>query len=141
MSRHKIARENEAVSDDEDVRRILKIGQDIYVAHEHRLEICFNFDETSLTHAIGPSHMFCLTEQKRATNTGINNDKLRIAAVIAVNGVGWFAPLLLIIKHTVTSKIKPDQTKMKVILELFKKDAFTERNSWIIKKWENYSRS
>lgn len=136
MSRRKITREDKAVPDDEDVKRILKIGQDLYVAHGHRPETCFNFDETALTYAIGPSHMFCPTDQKRATNIGINNDKLRITAVIAVNGVGWFAPLMLIIKHSVSSEVKPDQTKMKVITELFKKEGFTEGDGWMIQKWE-----
>jgi hypothetical protein len=44
--------------------------------------------------------------------------------VIAVNGLGEFAPLMLIIKHAQGSEAKPDQTKMKVINELFKKEGF-----------------
>jgi DDE superfamily endonuclease len=136
MSRRKITKEDKAVPDDEEIRRILKIGQDLYISHGHRPETCFNFDETALTYAIGPSHMFCPVDQKRATNIGINNDKLRITAVIAVNGVGWFAPLMLIIKHSASSEMKPDQTKMKVITDLFKKEGFTHRDGWIINKWE-----
>jgi DDE superfamily endonuclease len=135
MSRRKITKEDKAVPGDDEIRRILKVGQDLYIAHGHTPETCFNFDETALTYAIGPSHMFCPGDQKRATNIGINNDKLRITAVIAVNGVGWFAPLMLIIKHSVSSELKPDQSKMKVITELHKKDGFTERDGWIINKW------
>lgn len=136
MSRRKITKEDKIVPDDNEVRRALKIGQDLYVANGHRPDTCFNFDETALTYAIGPSHMFCPGDQKRATNIGINNDKLRITAVIAVSGVGWFAPLMMIIKHSVSSEIKPDQTKMKVITELYKKDGFSEREGWKIGTWE-----
>jgi hypothetical protein len=78
ISRRKITEEDKAVPDDAEIRRI---RQDLYVAHGHRPETCFNFDEMALTYAIGPSHRFCPGDQKRATNIGINNDKLRISAM------------------------------------------------------------
>ena len=78
-------------------------------------------------------HVFCPGDQQRATNLGISNDKLRITAVIVVNGNGVFAPLMLIIKHSVSSEVRPDQTRMRVIHELFKKEGFTNLNGWSIK--------
>lgn len=121
---------------DEEIERILKIGQDIYVSKGHNADTCFNFDETAFTYAVGPTHIFCPGDQQRATNLGISNDKLRITAVIAVNGNGVFAPLMLIIKHTVSSESRPDQTKMRVIHDLFKKEGYKDSNGWSIKVWE-----
>ena len=93
----------------------MRIGQDLYVAHFHDPRTCWNFDETAFTWAIGPSYMYCPGNQQRATNIGISNDKVRITAVIAVNAIGEFAPLMLIVKHSASSELKPDQTGMLVI--------------------------
>jgi hypothetical protein len=56
--------------------------------------------------------------------------------VIAVNGLGQFAPLMLIIKHPQSSEAKPDQTKRKVITELFKKEGFRAEKGWVKDIWE-----
>ena len=50
------------------------------------------------------------------------NEKMRITAIVAVTGLGIFAPLMMIIKHSTSSEAKPDQTKMTVIRELHKKE-------------------
>lgn len=136
VSRRKITREDKITPDDEEIKRILKIGQDIYVSKGHDENTCYNFDETAFTYAIGPTHIFCPGDQRRATNLGIANDKLRITAVIAVNGSGLFAPQMLIIKHSISSEKRPDQTKMKVIPELHKKKGFTHADGWLLKTWE-----
>ena len=49
-------------------------------------------------------------KQQMATNIGISNTKLRITAIIAVSALGVFAPLMLIVKHSVSSETRPDQT-------------------------------
>ena len=77
----------------------------------------------------------CPINQARATNIGISNTKLRITAVIAVNAEGDFAPLMLIIKHSVGSEKKTDQTTMTVIRDLNKKDGFTINDGWKLKEW------
>ena len=100
LSRQKIAREDKAIPDDDVIANTLRIGQDLYVAHFHIPRTCWNFDETAFTWAIGPSYMYCPGNQQRATNIGISNDKVRITAVIAVNAIGEFAPLMLIVKHS-----------------------------------------
>jgi hypothetical protein len=103
----------------------------MYIAGGHEPHTCYNFDETGLTFSEGPSHIWCPCDQRRATNIGISNTKLRITAVIAVNGLGQFAPLMLIIKQSQSSEAKPDQTKMKVITELFKKERFRAEDGWV----------
>ena len=54
-----------------------------------------------------------------------------------MNALGEFAPLMLIIKHSVSSEKRPDQTGMTVIRELHKKPCFTEIDGWVLKIWEN----
>ena len=67
---------------------------------------------------------------------GISNTKLRITAAITVNADGEFAPLFFIIKHSVSSATRPDQSKMKVIQDLHKKDdGFGDSNGWRLRKW------
>ena len=95
-----------------------------------------NFDETAFTWAIGPKHIFCPSNQQRATNIGISNEKVRITAVIAVSAEGLFTPLMLILKHSVSSQKKPDQTRMTVVRDLHKKVGFTIADGWILKEWE-----
>ena len=136
VSRRKITREDKAVPTDEEIHEILKIGQDRYVQGGHIPETCFNFDETAFTWAIGPTHSYCPKNQPRATNIGISNTKLRITAVIAVNAVGEFAPLMLIIKHSISSEKRPDQTGMTVIRDLHKKVGFRENEGWLLKIWQ-----
>ena len=48
--------------------------------------------------------MYCPGNQQRASSIGISNSKLRIMAVIAVNAIGEFAPLMMIVKHSVSSE-------------------------------------
>ena len=136
VSRRKITSDDKQVPTDAEVRRILEIGQNMYIEKEHEPHTCYNFDETAFTYSIGPTHIFCPKDQQRATNIGISNTKQRITAVIAVNGVGQFAPLMLIIKHSVSSETRPDQERMMVIPELRKKDGFTARDGWEIGTWE-----
>jgi hypothetical protein len=53
-------------------------------------------DETAITYAIGPTHLSIPRDQARAANIGNVNTKLRITAVLTVNGLGEFAPIFLI---------------------------------------------
>ena len=74
--------------------------------------------------------MYCPGNQQRATNIGISNDKLRITAVIAVNALGEFAPLMLIVKHSASSEF------MLVIPNLHKKISFRVEDGWELRLWE-----
>lgn len=53
-----------------------------------------------------------------------------------MNGNGIFAPLMLIITHTISSDVRHDQTRMRVIHELFKKEGYRNSDGWSIKIWE-----
>lgn len=136
VSRRKITSDDKDVPAAEEINRILKIGQDMYINKGHEPNTSYNFDETAFTYSIGPSHVFCPGDQQRATNIGISNTKLRITAVIAVNAIGIFVPLMLIIKHSVSSEARPDQTGIKVIPELFKREGFTSNDGWEKLIWE-----
>ena len=125
-----IRKEDKNVSTPEEVKRILGIGQDMYVQKDHRPETCFNFDETAVTYAIGPTHVYCPKDQDRATRLGVSDMKVRITATIAVCSAGHFAPTMFIIKHSVSSEKRPDQTKMRVITDLLKKTGFTTNDGW-----------
>ena len=116
----------------------MKIDQDLYSEFEHTPSTTWNMDETAVTWSIGPTHLYCPRDQQRASQIGISNTKLRITAVITVNAAGAFAPLMIIIKHSVSSAIKPDQTGMKVIRELHTNASkgFTAQDGWELLKWE-----
>ena len=131
----KITREDKVLPSDSDISYVLRIGQELYIRKGHNSSSTFNFDETAFTWAIGPTHMFCPSNQQRATNFGISNTKLRITAIIVVNAEGIFTPLMIIIKHSVSSEKRPDQTKMTVICDLHKKHGFTVNDGWMLKVW------
>ena len=136
LRRRKITREDKEIPCVNQVRAILKIGQDKCIAKGHDATTIFNMDETAYTWAVGPTHLYVPSDQERASNLGVANAKLRITAVITVGANGAFAPLMIIIKHSVCSKVRPDQSKMKVIKDLFRRPDFGERNGWRLVLWE-----
>ena len=94
----------------------------MYKDFGHTKDTTINMDETAFTYAIGPEYMYCPPDQQRAQNIGIPNTMLRITAVVAVSGNGEFVPLFIIIKHSVSSDERPDQSRMRVIQDLHKKN-------------------
>jgi hypothetical protein len=69
VSRRKITSEDKIVPTDEEIRRVLKIGQGMFIAGGHEPHTCFNFDETGLTYSEGPSHISRPGDQRRAFQT------------------------------------------------------------------------
>ena len=136
LRRRKTTREDKDIPESEEILQVMRIGQKLFIDNEHDENTCFNFDETAFTWAIGPTHVYCPINQERATNIGITDTKVRITAVIAVNAAGQFAPLMLILKHSVSSEKSPDQTRMTVISKLHKVEGFTELDGWKKKCWE-----
>ena len=135
LSRRKITRDDKNLPSDDEIARVLGIGQDLYVRNAHSPSTTWNFDETAFTWCIAPTHMWCPKNQQRATNIGISNSKMRITAAIAVNGEGRFAPLMLIVKHSASSEKRPDQTDMTVIRQTHKKDGFRISEGWSLEVW------
>jgi hypothetical protein len=61
---------------------------------------------------------------------------LRITAVLTVNGLGDFFPPMFIMKRSVSSENKPDQSTMKVIKNLYeRKVKFGSANGWELLLW------
>ena len=98
------------------------IEQKIISDHGYTPRQILNMDETAFTYAIGPEYIYCPADQSRAQNVGVPNMKLRITAVVAVFATGDFAPLFIIIKHSVSSEVRPDQSRMAVITNMHRKD-------------------
>ena len=136
LRRRKITREDKVIPSINVIKAILRIGQDMCLAKGHDENTIFNMDETAYTWAVGPTHLYVPCDQERASNLGVANTKLRITAVITVGANGAFAPLMIIIKHSVCSKVRPDQSRMKVIKDLFRRPDFGERNGWRLVLWE-----
>lgn len=91
-------------------------------------------DETAFTWGIGPTHMFVPRSQKRGIGI-CSKTKVRATVCVTVNGEGSFAPNFIIIKHSKSSLINPDQTSMTVINLLHKKDGFQKRDGWKLQVW------
>ena len=136
MRRRKITTDDKVVPSDEEITRIMNIGQQMYKDYGHTKDTTINMDETAFTYAIGPEHMYCPPDQSRAQNIGVPNTKLRITAVVAVSGNGDFVPLFIIIKHSVSSADRPDQSGMRVIKDLHKKDdGYGISDGWELILW------
>jgi hypothetical protein len=136
LRRRKITREDKVIPSVEQIRAMLKVGQDLIISKGHDECTIFNMDETAYTWAIGPTHLYVPSNQQRASNLGIANTKLRITAVITVGANGDFAPLMIIIKHSISSLTRPDQSGMRVIRDLYKKPEFGSANGWKLILWE-----
>ena len=136
MRRRKITTDDKNVPSDEEIQRIMNIGQTMYRDYGHTKDTTINMDETAFTYAIGPEYMYCPPDQNRAQNIGIPNTMLRITAVVAVSGNGNFVPLFIIIKHSVSSADRPDQTNMRVIKDMYNKnEGFGVDDNWELIKW------
>ena len=92
LRRRNVTTEDKKTPTDEEIKRILLIGQDMYRRYEHNKNTTCNIDETAFIYAIGPEHMYCLPDQNRAQHIGIPNIKLRITAVVTASENGDFAP-------------------------------------------------
>ena len=136
MRRRKITTDDKNVPSDEEITRIMNIGQKMYIDFRHNRDTTINMDETAFTYAIGPEYMYCPPDQQRAQNIGIPNTFLRITAVVAVSANGQFLPLFIIIKHSVSSEDRPDQSGMRVIRDLHSKNkGFGVDDGWDLIKW------
>lgn len=126
LRRRKITTEDKKIPSDDEIKRKMSIGQDMYREFQHDKNTTFNMDETAFTYAIGSEHMYCPPDQNRLQHIGIPNIKLCITAVVTVSGNGDFAPLLIIIKHSISSEERPDQSRMTVVKDLHRQIRVSE---------------
>ena len=137
LRRRKITTDGKKIPAVEEIMRIMEVGQDLIQESGYGPDTIMNMDETALTYAIGPEYMYVPKDQQRAQNIGVPNAKLRITAVVAVFGSGVFAPLFIIIKHTISSLDRPDQSGMKVIRTMHKNnEGFGEKDGWKLILWQ-----
>ena len=137
MRRRKITTDDKVLPEEQYVIRIISIGQALIRDYGYGLDTILNMDETAFTYAIGPEYMYIPSDQPRVQNIGVPNMKLQITAVVAVFGNGKFAPLFITVKHSVGSLERPDQSKMRMISDMWKKnDGFGERNGWDLILWK-----
>ena len=96
-----------------------------------------NLDETALNWGLGPTYIYCSTKADRAEQE-ITDLKARITMVPTVLANGTFLPSYFILKHSVSSAAKPDQTTMRVVKKLHETQGsgFTEADGWDLKTWE-----
>jgi hypothetical protein len=134
--RRKITTETKSLPTVEEVAEIMGRGQVQFIASEHTIYTVYNMDETAYTYAIGPTHLFCPASAYRAATPIGSSTKLRITAVVTVRADGAFPPLMVIIKHSVSSAARPDQTRMRVIASLHKEPGFTAEDGWEMRVWE-----
>ena len=97
MRSRKITTDDKVIPENEEIIRVMKIGQDLIREFNYEAKHILNMDETAFTYAIGPEYIYVPTDQSRAQNIGVPNMKLRITAVISVFATGEFAPLFMII--------------------------------------------
>jgi DDE superfamily endonuclease len=138
LRRRRITTDEKKTISIEEIIRVLQIGQNTIRLHGHDAATIWNMDETGIKYAIGPTHLYVPWDQARAANIGNVNTKLRITAVLTVNGLGEFAPIFLILKHSekCISENKPDQTKMSVLDNLHKNAGFRIEENWKLEAWE-----
>ena len=137
MRRRKITTEDKKVPSVEEITRIMSIGQQLYVEFGHTPQTVINMDETAFCYAFGPEYLYCPRDQMRAQHIGIPNIKLRITAVVAVSGSKDFVPLFIIVQHSIGSEARPDQSGMRVISDLYKKnDGFGKDHDWDLVLWQ-----
>jgi len=136
FSRRKITRDLKNYPPTEEIIATMKKGQDLFVSEGHTEETNWNMDETGITYAIEPTHLYCSKQAQRASTAGGGDAKLRITAAVAGNNAGKFAPLFMILKHSKSSQERPDQSTMMVISNLHRKDdGFGLSDGWELKEW------
>ena len=94
-----------------------------------------NMDETAINWGIGPTHIYCGQDAERGEQE-ITDTKARITGIPLVIADGKLAPTMFIIKHSVSSAARADQTGMRVIPNLHKTVGFRQEDGWDMLTWE-----
>jgi hypothetical protein len=122
-----------------EVRTIMKERQDEIVSmYFHELPNAIgNMDETAFRYAIGPTHQYCPKSQQRPDGVPKTSDKVRVTACVTAVANGKELPLLVILKHSVSSKERPDQSAMTMITSLHKdNNGFGCDDDWDLGLWK-----
>lgn len=93
-----------------------------------------NSDETRYTYCIGPKHMFITSDQRRA-RPGNASAKEGITVDFDIDSGGSFNSDYLILRHSKSSKVKPDQRSMTVVKKLHREIGYRCVDGWELKVW------
>jgi hypothetical protein len=91
-------------------------------------------DETALNFGIGPTYIYIPIDADRAVAEA-SNVKARITCVPIVTAEGAFLPMMFILKHSKSSDKFPDQTTMRVVKNLNRKEGYTPQDGWHLETW------
>jgi hypothetical protein len=136
FSRRKITGEAKKIPSEDAVRREMSHGQHIYEKKGYTPLTTANLDELATCPATGPTHIYLPVDAKGA-NLVDSAAKVRLTTLPVTNGLGYFAPLFFIIKHSKSSEECPDQTTMTVLNKLHKQQGFTVEDGWELKVFES----
>ena len=136
MIRRRITHEQKEIPCEAAVRAQMLIGKTMILTDKFLAAQIWNFDETGFTWAIAPQYMFVGKDARRGE--GQQGDlKARITAAIGGSCTGAFMPLFMILKHSKSSDIAPDQTNMTVFTQLYKRnEGFGVTDGWELNVWE-----
>jgi len=93
-----------------------------------------NLNETSINFGVGPTNVYASSTAERATQE-VSDWKGRITGVPTVDARGRYLPTMFILRHSKSSANSPDQTKMLVISNFYRKEGYTKKDGWELKTW------
>jgi hypothetical protein len=112
----------------------MRKGQEVI----HRLQLnpfqVVNLDETAIQWGLGPTHIYMPKDGDRGQGE-ISDTKARFTAVLMIDANGQFLPSFYILKHSKGSDTNPDQTTMRVIPNLNRRQGFKEEDGWYKRTW------
>jgi hypothetical protein len=136
FARRKITRQKKDVPSETTIHEKMKKYQDKQLIEGgYTLTQIGNMDETAINWGIGPTHVYCGKNAERGEQE-ITDTKARITGIPLVIADGKLAPAMFIIKHSVSSAARADQTGMRVIPNLHKSVGFTVEDGWDMLTWE-----
>ena len=135
FARRKITRQKKDVPDEKTIHEKMKKYQDELIRGGYAIIQIGNMDETAINWGIGPTHVYCGKDAERGEQE-ITDIKARITGIPLVIADGKLAPTMFIIKHSVSSAARADQTGMRVIPNLHKSVGFTVDDGWDMLTWE-----
>jgi len=111
------------------------------VQQEHKIQPGFvvNLDESGIFWGAAPKHLFA-QDGARTGEVGDHDEKSRFTVELAATGEGSVLPYFIVIKCSPPSGSNPfDYSNMRVLHNLHKEPAFSERAGWKLKQWNSYT--
>lgn len=132
MRRRKVTRERKSIVPEEEIIRQLMLPQQKIIEGKYLPSQICNIDETGINYGITNTHTYLPSDVSRGLQDLQTDIKARITALPGAFADGDFLPNFFILKHSISSAKKPDQTSMRVIKNLHNSEGtgFTSANGW-----------